>query len=100
MLTYRDAYLARFCTQELETIATEDVQILGTFSQEWEDKLVVLRCYILACLENQADGEDLFTAKYKTYSKEFDGMLAMARANTPDDSGNILPIFGIPMERA
>ena len=99
-LNYRDAYLQDFCTQELEDIADEDVSNLGDFTEEWQEKLTVVRCYILACLENQASPDDLFTAKYKTYSKEFEGLLAQARTASPDSDGNLPPIFSIPLERS
>ena len=46
-----------------------------------------------------SDPEDLFTAKLAAYRKEFDGMLAQARAATPDAAGNAL-IFNVPLERA
>ena len=100
MLQYRDAYLQRFCTETLEVIAYADVDDLGTFTTTWRDKLTVVRCYILACLENQADPDDLFTSKYKIYSKEFEGLLAQARTAAEDSEGNYLPVFSIPLERA
>ena len=99
VLTYPDAYLAKFCANARETRAFADVDLLGTFATAWRNRLTVLRCYILACLENQADAEDLFTAKLTAYRKEFDSSLAQARGATPDESGNTL-IFNIPLERA
>lgn len=99
-LTYNDAYLSKFCTEDRETRAFSFVDTLGTFATEWREPLTVLRCYVIACLECQADPEDLFSAKLKNYNKEFDALLAQARAATPDDSGISLPIFSIPLERA
>lgn len=99
-LTYPDAYLSKFCTEEREVRAFADVDKLGTFATEWRERLTILRCYILACLEHQADPEDLFSAKLKNYNKEFDSELAQARAATPDSSGINLPIFSISLERA
>lgn len=99
VLNYPDAYLAKYCTVDRETRAFDEVDLLGTFSTAWRNRLTVLKTYILACLENQADAEDLFTAKLTSYRKEFDGMLAQARGATPDESGNTL-IFNIPLERA
>jgi hypothetical protein len=55
---------------------------------------------MMACLENQADPEDLFSAKYKMYSKEFEGLLAQARTAAQDDDGNYAPIYSIPLERS
>lgn len=99
VLVYPDAYLAKFCTVDRETRAFDEVDMLGTFTTVWRNRLTVLKTYILACLENQADAEDLFTAKLASYRKEFDAMLAQARAANPDDAGNTL-IFNVPLERA
>ena len=99
ILNYPDAYLAKFCTIDRETRAFDEVDMLGTFTDAWRNRLAVIKCYVLACLENQADAEDLFTAKLAAYRKEFDSMLAQARAATPDDAGNVL-IFNVPLERA
>lgn len=100
VLTYPDAYLAKFCTDDREDRAYEHVDALGTFSEAWRDKLATIRCYVIACLECQASPDDLFTAKLASYRKEFDALLAQARADTPDTEGQILPIFSIPLERA
>lgn len=99
ILTYPDAYLAKFCTVDREQRAFAEVDMLGTFATTWRNRLTILKCYVLACLENQADPEDLFTAKLAAYRKEFDSMLAQARAADPDDAGNAL-IFNVPLERA
>lgn len=97
-LSYPDAYLARHCTDDREARALEAVDDLGAFATGWRDRLAVLQCYIIACLECQADAEDLFTTKLKTYRTEFDRQLAMARAATPDAAGSAF-IFSIPLER-
>lgn len=99
-LTYEDAYLARFCTDEREARAFDEVDFLGTFSATWRNKLTVIKCYILACLENQADPEDLFSAKLSNYRKEFEFVLAQARASTPDSEGITPTIMTIEMVRA
>lgn len=104
--TYPDAYLAKFCTQAIETRAVADVAVMGTFNAFWTERLTVLRAYIIVCLENQADAEDLFTAKLKSYRTEMQTATAQAQAqaaadaaeaaNTTDSFG----IFSIPLERA
>jgi len=102
MLEYNDAYLCKFCTSDREERAAAAVALLdpdATFTQEWTDQLTVVKCYILACLENQADPEDLFTAKLASYRKEFDGLLVQARNAAVDSDGNYQPIFSIPLER-
>lgn len=98
-LAYPDAYLARHCTDERETRALAAVDDLGTFAAGWRERLAVLQCYVIACLECQADAEDLFSTKLKTYRAEFDRQLSMARASTPDDAGTAL-VFSVPLERA
>jgi len=98
-LTYQDAYLAKFCTVEREDRAFDYVDSMGTFSDDWRNKLTVLRCYILACMENQASPDDLFESKLTHYRKDFDAMLTQARSATPDENGLTLPIFSIPLER-
>ena len=98
-LTYNDAYLSRFCTEERENRAFAAVDLLGTFTTAWRNDLTVVKCYILACLENQSDPEDLFAAKYKVYSKEFSGLLAQAETASPDDEGNYASIYSIELER-
>lgn len=99
ILSFQDAYLARFCTEEREARAFDDVDAMGAFSAFWRNQLAVVRCYILACLENQADAEDLFSAKLKNYRTEFNTLLAQARAATEDGDGNPLSVFSIPLER-
>jgi len=100
--TYPDAYLAKFCTEAIEDRAIADVAVMGTFNDYWTEKLVVLRTYILACLENQADAEDLFTAKLKSYKVEMQGATASAQAQAAADAAmvNGFGVFSIPLERA
>ena len=100
MNTYRDAYLKKFCTYDLEQLAYTNVDLLGTFTDAWRDRLAVVQCYILACQENQADPEDLFTSKLETYTKEFDGLIAQARIAAVDSEGNYSPIYSVPLERS
>ena len=97
-LAYPDAYLARHCTDEREVRALAAVDAIGTFAAGWRERLAVLQCYVIACLECQADAEDLFSTKLKTYRAEFDRQLAMARAATPDDAGSAI-VFAVPLER-
>jgi len=104
-LDYPDAYLARFCTDEREARAYADVDLLNTgnpFSTQWRDTLARLRCYIIACIENQAAPDDLFTSKLKSYRSEFDSAYgqAVAAADAAADSPNSALFFAIPIERA
>lgn len=99
MITYRDAYLKKFCGSELETLAYQEVDDLGTFTTSWRDRLATFKVYMLICLENQSNPDDLFSDKYDRYKKEFDGALAKAETVTPDADGNYAPIFSIELER-
>jgi len=99
-LDYRDAYLKDFCDYDVEQLAYTDVDLLGTFTDAWRDRLTIVRAYILVCQENKASDEDLFTQKLEMYNKEFEGLLAKARTASPDDDGNYAPIYSIPLERA
>lgn len=78
---YPDAYLAKFCVEERETRAIADVEVMAgdrTFSADWTERLAIVQTYILACLEHQADPEDLFTHKLKTYREELKRLLPQA----------------------
>ena len=104
--TYPDAYLSRFCTEERETRALADVGLFATaggvtFSADWTERLTILQAYILSCLENQADNEDLFTAKLKSYRQQLDTMLpqAVAAANAESDTITNFGLMSIPLER-
>ena len=81
--TYPDAYLAKFCTEAIEDRAVADIAVMGTFNAYWTEKLVVLRAYILVCLENQADPDDLFTAKLKSYRRKCRSRRPVRRRKPP-----------------
>lgn len=106
--TYPDAYLARFCTEDRETRALADVALWAAntpdaaFDAAWTERLVILQTYILSCLENQADTEDLFTAKLKSYRQQLDVELprALAAAAEAGDVVGGFGLFSIPLERS
>jgi hypothetical protein len=106
--TYPDAYLQRFCTEDRETRALADVALLaantpnGAFDADWTERLVIIQTYILSCLENQADTEDLFTAKLKTYRQQMDVELPRA-LEAAAAAGSVIGGFGmfsVPLERS
>lgn len=99
-VTYEDAFLAKFCDSLIETRAYAEVDLYGTFTDAWRDRLVVPQAYVLVCLENQASSEDLFSTKLKAYQRDLDRLLVHARAATPDNEGLTQPVFSIPLERA
>lgn len=103
--SYPDAYLGEFCTEERETRAIADVAVMAgsrTFSDEWTERLVIVQTYILACMENQADKEDLFTAKLETYRKQLSVLLpqAISAADEASETVSGAGFFSIPLERA
>jgi hypothetical protein len=107
--TYPDAYLAKFCTEEREARALADVELMaaGTpdaeFSADWTERLTIVQCYILACLENQADAEDLFTAKLKSYRSQLSVLLpqALAAAAAAANVGaGAVGLYSIELERS
>ena len=102
--TYPDAYLARFCTDEREARALADITLMAgdnTLSADWTERLTILQAYVLSCLENQADAEDLFTAKLKSYRQQLDVMLPQAVAASLATAGTIsnIGLMSIPLER-
>lgn len=105
--TYPDAYLARFCDEDRETRAGEEVALFAegagvTFSAEWAERLIILQTYILACLENQAEPDDLFAAKLKAYRSQLVAQLPRAVAAAQAEAGTIsnVGLFSIPLERS
>lgn len=100
LYAYPDAYLSRFATEEREARAIAHVAIDGTFTPEWTERLVILQTYILACLENQADPEDLFTAKLKAYREQYSIELVKAKAANEETNSTGFSLWAIPMERA
>lgn len=100
--TYPDAYLSRFCTTNVETRALADVALLGTFPAAWLERLTIVQAYIIACLENQADADDLFTAKLKNYRAEMAVLLPQAKDAESAAAGSTekFAIFSVPLERA
>jgi hypothetical protein len=80
-LTYHDAYLAPLIakTPDWESRAMADVAQLGAFPTLWTNKLVVLRAYILCCLESNAAEDDVFSVKLKQYQAEWKDVYAAAK---------------------
>lgn len=77
--TYHDAYLSSLITQDREDRATAQVADEGTFPAAWTSRLIVLRAYILVCMESQKSPEDLFSAKLTTYLRDWKDALVSAR---------------------
>ncbi|MCB1892655.1 MAG: hypothetical protein H6880_11330 [Rhodobiaceae bacterium] len=104
---YPDAYLAKFCTEEREARAVDDVALFAasadvTFSADWAERLTIIQTYILAALENQADADDLFTAKLKAYRDQLAVELprAVTAARALAETTSNLGLLSIPLERS
>lgn len=107
LYSYSDAYLAPFCDTDRETRAQAEVDLLETasgvtFSDDWNERLVIMKTYVLAAVENQADPDDLFAAKLKAYRQHFEALLpqAIAAARTTAGVTDGVGFFTIPTERA
>ena len=103
--TYFDGYLAPLVTVDRETRAAADVAAYGTLPAAWVTRLVVLRAYMLTCLESQKAPDDLFAAKLSAYRKEYDSSViqaiqAQAAADALTGTANSSSPFVIPIERA
>lgn len=99
--TYFDGYLKTHVTDEREARATAEVATFGSFAGDWTARLVVLRAYVITCLECQGATDDLFAQKLKHYRQEFDALLVQARNATPVADGKpARALFSINLERA
>lgn len=52
MLYYSDKFLVGLITEEIELRASEDVASFGAFDADWNERMVVVRAYLIACMEN------------------------------------------------
>jgi hypothetical protein len=86
MSNYSDGYLSSLVTSERQTRATADVDLMGTFSTSYRDRLIVLRTYILICQESVANSDDIFSKKLQVYSDEFNKLIAMARSDATGEA--------------
>jgi hypothetical protein len=80
--TYTDQYLTRHVTEAIEARALADVAELGDMptGTDYAEKLTIIRAYIIVCLESQAEADDLYVTKLKSYRSEYDSLLKKARA--------------------
>ncbi|CDI04109.1 MAG: hypothetical protein WAU60_03400 [Candidatus Competibacter denitrificans] len=104
-IVYLDGYLAPLIDKKptWEDRARLDVAAIGTFPEFWTDKLILLRVYILCCLESLATDEDVFSVKLKEYRAEYKEALAAARLATQSPEPTFAaqkPFLSIPILRA
>jgi hypothetical protein len=105
MLTYTDAYLKSRVTQDIETRATAEIDAFRAFPTSpvnWRERLIVLRAYVLTCLEMSASPDDVFASKLTAYRKEYDNTLssANAAANAANPASPQSGLYSINLERA
>lgn len=102
-IEYLDGYLAPLIDKkpEWEDRARADVTALGVLPEFWSNKLIMIRVYILCCLESLATDNDVFSTKLREYRTEFKEALAAARlaTKTPDPAVPT-PFLSIPILRA
>lgn len=96
-MNYEDAYLAGLVTTDREQRAAADVALAGTFPADWTERLVVLRVYILICLESTAAPDDAFSAKLAHYRSEYRATLRAAQAAA---AGETFVFAALPLDRA
>lgn len=78
--TYSDAFLAGRVTEDREDRAQADIADMGTFPDEWVERLCILRAYIIVCTECMQSSDDTFSAKLAAYRKDYADTLGLARA--------------------
>lgn len=106
--TYTDAYLKSRVTDDIENRAIEEVDAIRAFPAapvDWRSKLIVLRAYILTCLEHTAAADDVFAVKLGAYRKEWYAtvsqavLAADAAAMAADDGAVPSSLLSITLER-
>lgn len=104
---YADAYLAPLVSPAREDQAVSDVAAMGTFPDDWKQRLVVLQTYIITCTESMRSSDDVFNAKLSAYRAMLRDALPQARAaqKVVDDAAGLAPtgggsVFSVSLERA
>src|SRR5574337_92593 len=100
---YQDAYLAKFCDEDLEARAIAEVAVLvenRSLPDEWQERVVRFQAYILVCLDRQADVNDLFTAKLKTYREELERALPQAIEAADAEAEEVSAPYNFSVQRA
>jgi hypothetical protein len=98
---YLDEVLSPLVTAEREEIAIAEVDAIAAFPVEWRGRLIVLRTYIIVCLDFASASDDPFTLKLGQYQTQYDAALADARAAAAAAArAAAASWFSIPLERA
>lgn len=95
---YLDQVLSPLITEAREELAAADVDAIATFPDAWRDRLIVLRVYIITCLDYASANDDPFTLKLGQYRAQYDEALTEARKTV--SSTVTVGLFSVPLERA
>ena len=98
---YYDEYLKQNISPHTELRAKSEINYLKLKNEFFISKLVVLKTYIICCLENQTSADDLFAVKLKQYKAEFESVQALAlqdKAQT-ELSSTFINAFNAPLLR-
>ena len=98
---YYDEYLKQNISSHTELRAKSEINYLKLKNELFIYKLVVLKAYIICCLENGTSADDLFAVKLKQYKAEFEAVLALAlqdKAQT-ELSSTFINAFNAPLLR-
>ena len=98
---YYDEYLKQNISPHTELRAKTEINYLKLKNEFFISKLVVLKAYIICCLENGTSADDLFAVKLKQYKAEFESVQALAlqdKAQT-ELSSTFINAFNAPLLR-
>lgn len=97
---YTDEYLD--ISQEQETRAIKEIAQFKFKNEFYIEKLTILKAYIINCLENQTQKDDLYEIKLNHYKNEFSELLSnakMDKANSKQENNLFLNNFNTPLYR-
>ena len=96
---YYDEYLKQNISPNTELRAKTEINYLKLKNEFFISKLVVLKTYIICCLENQTSADDLFAVKLKQYKAEFEAVLALALQDKAQNGSTFINAFNAPLLR-
>ena len=96
---YYDEYLKQNISPHTELRAKTEINYLKLKNEFFISKLVVLKAYIICCLENQTSADDLFAVKLKQYKAEFESVQALALQDKAQNGSTFINAFNAPLLR-
>ena len=96
---YYDEYLKQNISPHTELRAKSEINYLKLKNEFFISKLVVLKAYIICCLENGTSADDLFAVKLKQYKAEFEAVQALALQDKAQNGSTFLNAFNAPLLR-